>query len=177
MPGETGELVHRGILVAQGYWGDQELTKERYRKNPMQSGKVPIQETVVYSGDYVRMDSEGYLYFEGRKDEMIKCAGNRISPTEVEEILYNHESVEAAVAFGIPHETYGQSVLAIVSTKKGADVDAKELKKYCRESMPPYMVPTDIEIRQNLPCNENGKLDRSVIKKEVFAKRNIKKKI
>ena len=87
-PGKVGELVHRGPLVAKGYWGDPELTAIRFRHDPLQPKQVPNPEFVVYSGDYVKIDKDGYLYFVGRKDEMIKCAGNRVSPTEVEEVIY-----------------------------------------------------------------------------------------
>jgi len=165
--GKTGELVHRGLLVAQGYWDDPELTAVRFRKNPLQPPDVPIRETVVYSGDYVREDADGYLYFEGRKDEMIKSAGNRISPTEIEEILYHSGFVSEAVAMGIPHETYGQVVLVVLSLLPHEDKSDKDILLYCRNNMPPYMVPHEIRILGKLPHNTNGKLDRAKIKKEI----------
>jgi acyl-CoA ligase (AMP-forming) (exosortase A-associated) len=171
--GQVGELVHRGTLVAQGYWGDPKLTKIRFRNNPQQSGDIPIKETVVYSGDYVRIDNDGYLYFVGRKDEMIKCAGNRISPTEVEEIIYNSGSVSDVAVFGIPHDIYGQAVYAVVSPMDGHNITASRLKKYCGGNMPPYMIPGEIQIWETLPRNANGKLDRSAIKKEVYTKLGI----
>ncbi|GBE52542.1 linear gramicidin synthase subunit D [bacterium BMS3Bbin14] len=175
-PGETGELVHRGVLVAQGYWGEPELTAERFRKNPLQLEGMPIRETVVYSGDYVRMDGDGYLYFEGRRDEMIKSAGNRISPTEIEEILYNSHLVSAAVALGIPHEIYGQVILAVVSFSHGENGKSHtkdELLAYCQQNMPPPMVPREIEIWDKLPINSNGKHDRAKIKKEIYEKKGL----
>jgi len=169
-PGQIGELVHRGVLVSQGYWNDPELTAQRFRRNPLQHKDIPIPETVVYSGDYVKSDEDGFLYFIGRKDEMIKCAGNRISPTEVEEIIHGSGIVSDVVAFGIPHEIYDQVVIAVVSPLQDVEVDARELMKYCRNTMPPYMVPEKIEIWERLPCNQNGKLDRAAIKKEVYTK-------
>jgi len=166
--GETGELVHRGQLVAQGYWREPELTAKRFRKNPMQLPDVFIDEIVVYSGDFVKMDDEGYLYFEGRKDEMIKSAGNRISPTEVEEVLYNSGFVAEAVAMGRPHEVYGQVVIVVLSLQPDAKKSEKDILLYCRKNMPSYMIPHDIKIWDSLPKNTNGKLDRSAIKKEVL---------
>ena len=167
--GETGELVHRGQLVAQGYWGDPELTAKRFRKNPLQLPDVPIDEIVVYSGDFVKMDDEGYLYFEGRKDEMIKSAGNRISPTEVEEILYSTGFVSEAVAMGIPHEIYGQVVVVVLSLLPKEKKSEKDILVYCRKNMPAYMIPQEIKIWTNLPKNTNGKLDRAAIKKRVYS--------
>ncbi len=167
-PGETGELVHRGQLVAQGYWGEPELTIERFRKNPLQLTDIPIDEIVVYSGDFVKADDEGYLYFEGRKDEMIKSAGNRISPSEIEEILYNSGFIAEAVAMGRPHEVYGQVVIVVLSLLPNEKKSEKDILFYCRKNMPSYMIPHDIKIWANLPKNTNGKLDRSAIKKEVL---------
>ncbi len=174
-PGETGELIHRGILVAQGYWGEPELTAERFRTNPLQLEKNSSRETVVYSGDYVRMDADGYLYFEGRRDEMIKSAGNRISPTEIEKILYNSHLISEAVALGIPHEIYGQVILAVVSCTHGASESnaQDELLAYCRQNMPSFMVPHEIEIRDKLPITSNGKHDRAKIKKEIYEKKGL----
>lgn len=169
-PGETGELVHRGVLVSQGYWNDQELTRIRFRPNPLQHAEVTLKETVVYSGDQVRIDHNGLMYFVGRKDEMIKCAGNRISPTEVEEILYECSGISGAVALGVPHDIYGQVVFAVVSLSRGAAFTASDILKYCKEHMPPYMVPAEVEIWEDLPKNDNGKLDRSAVRKVIHEK-------
>jgi acyl-CoA ligase (AMP-forming) (exosortase A-associated) len=172
-PGETGQLIHRGSLVSQGYWNDQESTSKRFRRNPLQSKEIPVPEMVVYSGDYVRIDHQGLLYFSGRKDEMIKCSGNRISPEEVEEILYGNKNITEAVVFGIHHEIFGQTIFAVVSQKKGINHGTKELMSYCKKNMPQYMVPTEIEIWDSLPRNTNGKLDRAAIKKTVYDKKGV----
>jgi acyl-CoA ligase (AMP-forming) (exosortase A-associated) len=176
-PGQVGELVHQGGFVSQGYWNDLELTALRFRRNPLQQKEVPIPEMVVYSGDQVRIDQEGFLYFVGRKDEMIKCAGNRISPTEVEEIIYRFGIVQDAVAFGMPHDVYGQVVCVVLTLRPGMETDESKLKKLCRETMPPFMVPEKIEIRKILSNNQNGKLDRSVIRKEIYARHGIKQRL
>ncbi len=175
-PGETGELVHRGVLVAQGYWNAPDLTAIRYRRNPLQSAEVPLGETVVFSGDQVRIDAQGLLYFVGRKDEMIKSAGNRISPTEVEEVLYASGLVAAAVALGIPHDIYGQSVFAVISAKDPATFDLAALKKHCSAQMPAYMIPAGFEVRESIPYNSNGKLDRAIVTKETYARLGVTKK-
>lgn len=170
-PGGIGELVHRGKFVAQGYWNDKELTKKRFRYNPLQSQQVIIKEIVVYSGDLVRIDENGFLFFIGRNDEMIKTLGNRISVTEVEEILYKKEGILEAVAFGVPHEINGQNVYAVVSIDKEYDLTIKQIIKYCMEHMPTYMVPVAVEKWEYLPYNSNGKLNRSLIKKTVYKKK------
>lgn len=170
-PGEVGELVHRGDLVARGYWNDPGRTAERFRKNPLLPVEIPVAETVVYSGDFVTMDEEGYLYFAGRKDEMIKSAGNRISPSEVEEILYNSGFVSEAVAMGKSHDVYGQVVCVVLSLLPGVGTIEKDVLLYCRNNMPVYMIPQEINIWDKLPKNTNGKLDRAAIKKKLFGTR------
>ena len=91
-PEEPGELVHRGALVAMGYWGDPEKTAERFRPLPGREAGLVLPEIAVFSGDTVRMDADGFLYFIGRRDEMIKTSGYRVSPTEIEEVLYATDS-------------------------------------------------------------------------------------
>lgn len=167
--GETGELVHRGVFVAQGYWNAPDLTAIRYKPNPLQPADVPLREMVVYSGDQVRIDEQGLLYFVGRKDEMIKSSGIRISPTEVEEVLYASGLLEGAVALGVPDETLGHVIHAVVAPAPGRELTLAQIEKYAKESLPPYMVPRKFEIRDSLPKNTNGKLDRALLKKEVYA--------
>src|SRR5205085_564405 len=102
-PGEPGELVQRGALVAQGYWNDAQRTAERFKPLPGRDGALMVPEIAVFSGDTVRLDEEGFLYFVGRRDEMIKSSGYRISPNEVEEVLYATQLVGECAAFGVPH--------------------------------------------------------------------------
>ena len=104
---EPGELVHRGALVSLGYWNDPERTAERFRPVPPVAGGLPSPELAVWSGDIVRRDAEGFLYFIGRRDEMIKTSGYRVSPTEVEEEAYATGLVVDAVAVGVPHARLG----------------------------------------------------------------------
>ncbi len=165
-PHEPGELVHRGALVGMGYWNDPEKTAERYKPLPAnapgrEAGLV-LPEIAVFSGDTVRMDEEGFLYFIGRRDEMMKTSGYRVSPTEVEEILYATRLVGECVAFGVDDDRLGQAIQVIV-TPPTADgtVDITVLLAECRARMPAYMVPSGIEVRTGpLPRNPNGKIDR-----------------
>jgi acyl-CoA ligase (AMP-forming) (exosortase A-associated) len=166
-PDEPGELVHRGALVGQGYWNDPEKTAERYKPLPGREGGLVLPELAVFSGDTVRMDAEGFLYFIGRRDEMMKTSGYRVSPTEVEEIIYGTKLVAECAAFGVGHPTLGQAIVVVVASADGAPVDVAALTAVCRERMPPYMVPARFEQRAApLPRNPNGKIDRKLLSGE-----------
>ena len=170
-PNEPGELVHRGALVGMGYWNDPEKTAERYKPLPGREAGLVIPELAVWSGDTVRQDEDGLLYFIGRRDEMMKTSGYSVSPTEVEEILYATQSVGECVAFGVDHDTLGQAICVIVTPREGdpAGVDVEALLAECRERMPAYMVPHGIEVRAGpLPRNPNGKIDRKALFDEKF---------
>ena len=175
-PDEPGELVHRGALVGMGYWNDPEKTAERYKPLPARTpGREPglvIPELAVYSGDTVRMDEEGFLYFIGRRDEMMKTSGYRVSPTEVEEVLYATKLVGECVAFGVDHDTLGQAIQVIATPPEGAELDVQALLAECRSRMPAYMVPHGIDVRNGpLPRNPNGKIDRKTLSTEWVEKR------
>lgn len=165
---EPGELVHRGALVGLGYWNDAEKTAERYRLQPQRPGGLQLPEYAVFSGDTVRRDAEGYLYFIGRRDEMIKTSGYRVSPTEVEEILYATQLVGECVVFGIDHARHGQVIQAIACAPDGtAHIDHAALVAECKRRMPAYMVPSAIEaVPGPLPRNPNGKIDRKTLATE-----------
>ena len=171
-PNEPGELVQRGALVAMGYWNDPEKTAERFKPLPAkapgrQSGLV-LPEIAVFSGDTVRRDEEDYLYFIGRRDEMIKTSGYRVSPTEVEEILYATKLVGECAAFGVAHDSLGQSIVVIATPPAGGTLDTTALLAECRSRMPAYMVPGRIELRAGpLPRNPNGKIDRKTLAGEL----------
>ncbi|HJV26280.1 MAG TPA: acyl-CoA ligase (AMP-forming), exosortase A system-associated [Aromatoleum sp.] len=174
-PNEPGELVQRGALVAMGYWNDPEKTAERFRPLPAGvGGREPgltIPEIAVFSGDTVRRDEDGFLYFVGRRDEMIKTSGYRVSPTEVEELLYGTGKVGECVAFGLPHLTLGQSICIVATAPAGGTLDTAALLADCRARMPAYMVPARIEARSGpLPRNPNGKIDRKQLATECQEK-------
>jgi acyl-CoA ligase (AMP-forming) (exosortase A-associated) len=160
---EPGELVHRGALVSLGYWNDPERTAERFRPAPGQPGEICIPEMAVWSGDIVRRDGEGFLYFVGRRDEMIKTSGYRVSPTEIEEVLYSSALVGAAAAIGVAHPRLGQAIIVVASPPEGGRLDRDALLERCRQAMPQYMVPLRIEERASLPRNPNGKIDRKLL--------------
>lgn len=170
-PNEPGELVHRGALVGMGYWNDPEKTAERYKPLPVhapgrEAGLV-LPEIAVFSGDTVRMDEEGFLYFIGRRDEMIKTSGYRVSPTEVEEILYSTKLVGECVAFGVDDSRQGQAIHVIATLPANAELDVSALLAECKARMPAYMVPARIEVREGpLPRNPNGKIDRKSLSAE-----------
>lgn len=160
-PGEPGELVHRGALVSLGYWNDPEKTAERFKPAPGQPSGLVMHEIAVWSGDTVRADEEGYLYFISRRDEMIKTSGYRVSPTEVEEVVYSTNLIGEAAALGIPHPTLDQAIVVVVTPKNGAQVDLDALQSECRQRLPTFMVPTVIRVSETpLPRNPNGKIDR-----------------
>jgi acyl-CoA ligase (AMP-forming) (exosortase A-associated) len=163
-PNEPGELVHRGALVSLGYWNDPAKTAERFKPAPGHNPALPLVEMAVWSGDTVRMDEEGYLYFIGRTDDMIKVSGYRISPTEVEEGVHASGLVAEAAAFGVPHPVLGQAIVLLAVARDGA-LDAAALFKECQRRLPAYMVPAHVEIREGqFPRNPNGKIDRKLLR-------------
>lgn len=161
-PDEEGELVHAGPLVAQGYWQDPERTAERFRPAPLQSR---FGETAVWSGDTVVRGSDDLLRFRGRDDAMIKVSGNRISPTEIEKVALASGAVADCAAFGVPDERLGQSIV-LVAVAKGEDAE-KRLTAYFTAELPPHMRPARIVWRDTLPVGPNGKLDRTLLKREL----------
>ncbi len=164
-PGEIGELVHRGPTVSLGYWNRPEDTARVLRPNPLLPSKIGDCERVCYSGDLVKMDEDGYLYYVGRRDTMIKSSGFRISPTEVEEVLFETAKIRGAAVIGIPDEILGQTIKAFVVPRDGNRVDIEELLAYCAEKMPRYMVPKTIEVLDELPKTTSGKVDYPALRR------------
>ncbi|MET1112946.1 MAG: acyl-CoA ligase (AMP-forming), exosortase A system-associated [Allosphingosinicella sp.] len=161
-PGEDGELVHAGPLVAKGYWNDPERTAQRFKPAPRGSRYGGV---AVWSGDRVRQDEAGLLYFVGREDAMIKTSGNRVSPTEVEEAAVASGVVAEAVAIGVPDDRLGEAIALVV---RGSGPD-EALRNYLRRELPNFMQPAHIVWRDELPRSPNGKLDREVIRSELSA--------
>ena len=164
-PDEPGELVHRGIHVSLGYWDDPEKTAERFKPAPGIPAELCNQELAVWSGDQVKRDAEGYLYFITRKDEMIKTSGYRVSPTEVEEEIFASGLVTEAIVLGVPHPILGQAIVVVAQAQ--GDTDTKSLLRYCQQTLPNYMIPAHIEWQEEMPRNPNGKIDRNLIKEEI----------
>ncbi len=166
-PHEPGELVHKGSLVAMGYWNDPQKTAERFKPAPDQLKELPLTEIAVWSGDQVMMDEEGYLYFVGRKDDMLKTSGYRVSPTEIEEVIYGTGLIKEAAAIGIPHDTLGQEIIVVVSVEQPDTFDTSELINACKSQLPNFMIPSRIIALTELPKNPNGKIDRKSLVQNV----------
>jgi acyl-CoA synthetase (AMP-forming)/AMP-acid ligase II len=163
-PNEPGELVHRGVHVSLGYWNDAEKTAERFKPAPGQPSGLVTPELAVWSGDTVRTDEEGFIYFIGRRDEMIKTSGYRVSPTEIEDVLYATGLVAEAAAFGVKHPKLGDAIVVVATAADGAEDVEKALRTECQKRLPVYMAPTHIEIvAEALPRNPNGKIDRKAL--------------
>jgi acyl-CoA synthetase (AMP-forming)/AMP-acid ligase II len=153
--GKVGELVVRGGSVMRGYWRDPEATTER-----LKPGRYPW-ETVLYTGDLFRMDNEGFLYFVARKDDIIKCRGERVHPKEIETVLYSMDEILNARVIGVPHEIYGQAIKAEIIPREGARLDERKVRAYCRKHLEDLMVPQFIEFVKELPVSTSGKIKRT----------------
>ncbi len=163
-PNVVGELVHRGATVTKGYWRDPENTAKVFRAHPRFPG-----ETLVFSGDRVYRDAEGYIYFVARADEMIKTKGFRVSPTEVETEVVRHPEVVDAVAFAIPNIAVGEDVACAYTTVTGKPVPEPLLRQYLKTQLPTHMVPAQLLHFEAFPITGNaGKLDRKTIKQAAF---------
>jgi acyl-CoA synthetase (AMP-forming)/AMP-acid ligase II len=161
-PAGEGELVHAGPLVAQGYWRDPVRTAERFKPAPASSRYGG---TAVWSGDRVRRDGDGLLHFVGRRDAMIKTAGNRVSPHEVEEAAVATGLADEAVAIGVPDDRLGQAIHLIV---RGSG-DTTGLSRKLLETLPNFMQPRRIDWRDQLPTGPNGKIDRTALARDIAA--------
>ena len=161
--GEEGELVHCGPLVAQGYWRDEARTAERFRPAPAASRYGG---TAVWSGDRVVRDAGGLLHFVGRRDAMIKSAGNRISPQEIEEAALATGLASEALALGVADERLGQAVELVV---RGREQDGEALAAALAKALPGFMQPRRIHWRAEMPLGPNGKIDRDALMREIVA--------
>ncbi len=165
-PHEPGELVHRGSLVSLGYWNDPVKTAERFKPVPGQLNELPFTEIAVWSGDTVTQDEEGYLYFVGRKDDMIKTSGYRVSPTEIEEVIYASGLAKEVAALGIEHDSLGQAVVVVVSVEDAESFDELAIINACKIQLPNFMIPAKVIVLPTLPKNPNGKIDRKALTKQ-----------
>ena len=156
-PGEVGELMIRGAHVMQGYWNDPEMTAQRLRP-----GRWPW-ERVLASGDLFRSDEEGYLYFVGRRDDLIKSGGEKVVPREIEDVLHSAPGVREAAVIGVSDRLLGQAVHAHVSPQSGTALDVTALRIYCAERLEDYKVPRSVTVHDELPRTSNGKIDRGAL--------------
>jgi long-chain acyl-CoA synthetase len=157
-PGIVGELVIRGSNVMKGYWELPEETEERLKPGPLPGEKV------LYSGDLFYADEEGYLYFVGRKDDIIKTRGEKVSPREVEDVLYALEGVAEAAVIGVPDPVLGSAIKAVVTLRPGAQLAAQDVLRHCSDRLEDFMVPKMVEFRASLPKTESGKISKREIR-------------
>ena len=163
---EPGELVHIGVHVSLGYWNNKDKTEQKFRKLPSQLQSEYGSELAVWSGDIVTRDQQGFLYFVGRNDDMIKSSGYRISPSELEEIATTHPSVQQVAALGIAHSQLGQAILLVISLAANATIPKPDLMKFLKKQLPNYMHPHFLEIADSLPRNPNGKINRPLLQEK-----------
>lgn len=167
-PGEVGELVHRGSLVTLGYWNDPANTAQRFRPPPSFIDGAPRTELAVWSGDLVTQDTEGFLYFVGRHDQLIKTSGHRVSPDEIEQVVAEVPGLLETAVLGLTDAVLGQRiVVAIVSAPTNRIELVERIRKHCRMHLPAYMVPTEIHIVDTIPRTPNGKPDRVALSKSL----------
>ena len=152
-PGEIGELVIRGANVMQGYWRDSETTAKAFRAGPSPGSRW------LHSGDYFRRDEQGLLYVVGRKDDMIKTRGERVSPKEVEDTICELETVAEAAAIGVPDEILGQAIKVFVVVRTG-ELEEKAVLRHCANRLSPFMVPKYVTLVSEIPKTPNGKISR-----------------
>jgi acyl-CoA synthetase (AMP-forming)/AMP-acid ligase II len=158
-PGTPGILHIRGPHVMLGYWNREDLSNEM-----LKPGKLPG-ERILCSNDWFKMDEDGFLYFLGRNDDIIKTRGEKVSPVEVENIIYAIEGVKEVVVLGMPDNVLGESVVAVVTTNDGTSVNDKIIHRTCMAHLESFMVPGKIIVLQEMPKSPNGKIDKKELKK------------
>lgn len=155
---EVGQLIIRGATVMKGYWEKPEQTAKKLKPGPLPG------EQVLHTGDLCKMDEEGYLYFVGRMDDIIKSRGEKVAPKEIEAVLYTVTGVKEAAVIGVPDDVFGQAPKAFVALEEGAQVDERELRRTCQEKLESFMIPKYFEIVPSLPKSDNGKIDKKSLR-------------
>jgi long-chain acyl-CoA synthetase len=160
-PGMVGELVVRGSNVMRGYWGDQEASDRVLKPGPIPGEKV------LYTGDLFRVDEEGFLYFVGRKDDMIKTRGERVSPKEVENAIYGLEGIAEVAVVAVPDQILGQAIMAFIVRRNGSVLTEKDVLRHCKKELEEFAIPKYLKFREFLPKNPSGKIDKLALKQEA----------
>ena len=153
--------------MSLGYWNDPEHTAERFRPPPNRPAELCTPELAVWSGDIVVSDEDGFLYFVGRRDDMIKTWGYRVSPGEIEEVAYETGLVRDAVALGLQDEEIGQRIVLVVTSRDADGFEPAAVKARLQQELPRYMVPADVVVRAVLPRSPNGNFDRAALRQEL----------
>ncbi len=157
--GERGILHIRGPHVMLGYWHKEDLSKEMLRQ-----GDLPWERNLC-SNDWFKMDEEGFLYFLGRSDDIIKTRGEKVSPIEVENVIYNISGIKEVAVLGFPDEILGEAIIAFITTHGKIEQDAKGVQKECMSKLELFMVPQKIVFLDEMPKSTNGKIDKKELKK------------
>jgi acyl-CoA synthetase (AMP-forming)/AMP-acid ligase II len=160
--GEVGELVHRGPTIAAGYWNDPVATAATFRAHPMRPGGAPDSERVVFSGDLVRRDADGYLYFVGRRDRMIKTMGFRVGPDEVADVLHASGEIRETMIDAEADADRGERIIAYIVLRDGGS--AERLERFCRAELPPHAQPSRYVVRHEMPRLPSGKYDLAALR-------------
>jgi len=161
-PNEAGILYVRGPHVMMGYWKQPELTNKM-----LKPGKLPG-ERVLCTHDWFKKDEEGFLYFVGRSDDIIKTRGEKVSPIEVENVLHGIAGIKEVAVLGVPDEVLGQAIRAFIVVEEGAVLDEKAIKKQCMSRLENFMMPRDIVLLSELPKSPNGKIDKKLLQGMKF---------
>ncbi len=157
-PGEIGELVVQGANVMKGYWNLPEETAKVLKQGSHTDEKI------LYTGDLFKMDADMYLYFIGRKDDIIKTSGERVSPKEIENILYELKGISEAAVYGVEDEILGQAIKVSLVLEEGSNLTEKDIFEYCDKNLEKFMVPKYIEIHYELPKTINGKINKKALR-------------
>jgi amino acid adenylation domain-containing protein len=161
--GAVGELVVRGGHVMRGYWRMPAETAAALR-----TGRFPG-EVVLHTGDLFRRDAQGYFYFVARRDDIIKCKGEKVSPREVENALYRIDGVTEAVVMGVPDQVFGEAVKAFIVLREGVQLTLRDVQRHCAGCLEDFMVPALVEFRDSLPKSDNGKIVKGRLREEAVA--------
>jgi len=161
-PGERGILHIRGPHVMLGYWHKEDLSKEM-----LKSGFLPG-ENILCSNDWFKMDDEGFLYFLGRNDDLIKTRGEKVSPVEIENVIYKLPGIKEVAVIGIPDEIMGESIIAFVTTYSDFRMNEKDVQKECMSKLEIFMIPQQIFFLDEMPKSSNGKIDKRILKKMLL---------
>jgi acyl-CoA synthetase (AMP-forming)/AMP-acid ligase II len=157
-PNQVGQLVIRGATVMKGYWEKPDATARKLKPGPLPG------EEVLWTGDYCRLDDEGYLYFVARMDDVIKSRGEKVPPKEVENALMNVAGVREAAVIGVPDDLLGQAVKAFVVLDPGVTLTTRDLERECQKRLESFMVPKLIELVPELPKTTTGKIKKTDLK-------------
>ena len=154
-PNTVGQLVIRGATVMKGYWEKPEATEKKLKPGPVQG------EYVLHTGDFCKLDDDGYLYFVGRMDDVIKSRGEKVAPKEVENVLYNLQGVRDAAVIGVDDDVLGQAIKAFVVLEAGASFSERDILRHCQAHLEGFMVPKYVAFVDDLPKTDTGKIKKT----------------